>query len=135
MMFLDTSFLGALFMPSDHWHKAARVCAERARPPLITTDYVVLELADGLARPDWRPTVARIHEALKRNPDVRIISQSPQLFERGLQLYQSRVDKHWSLTDCLSFVVKQDEGCSEALTADAHFVQAGFRALLREDSV
>jgi predicted nucleic acid-binding protein len=32
----------------------------------------------------------------------------------------------------VSFVVMQDRGISETLSADQHFVQAGFRALLRE---
>ncbi|MEZ6110800.1 MAG: hypothetical protein R3C99_07290 [Pirellulaceae bacterium] len=42
------------------------------------------------------------------------------------------MDKAWSLADCLSFVQKQ-EGLTDALTADHHFVQAGFRALMLED--
>jgi len=132
MMFLDTSYLGALFMKNDQWHDSARVWVRRIRPPLITTDYIILELADGLARPNWRVTFARILDLLKRDPNVRIIPQSSELFERGVQLYRSREDKHWSLTDCLSFVVMRDEGCNEALTADIHFEQSGFRALLRE---
>lgn len=36
------------------------------------------------------------------------------------------------MTDCLSFVVMQEQKLTEALTADVHFQQAGFRALLRE---
>jgi len=43
-------------------------------------------------------------------------------------------DKEWSLTDCISFVLMKQEGVTEALTADAHFVQAGFKALLLENS-
>jgi predicted nucleic acid-binding protein len=35
------------------------------------------------------------------------------------------------LTDCLSFVVMQDEGITQALTGDKHFEQAGFTALLK----
>lgn len=47
-------------------------------------------------------------------------------------LYHNRGDKGWPLTDCLSFVVMEESGCRAALTADIHFVQAGYRALLRE---
>jgi hypothetical protein len=43
----------------------------------------------------------------------------------------SRPDKDWSLIDCISFVVMEEEGIQEALTADQHFEQAGFTALLR----
>jgi predicted nucleic acid-binding protein len=43
----------------------------------------------------------------------------------------SRPDKDWSLTDCTSFVVMENENIKEALTADRHFEQAGFTALLK----
>jgi predicted nucleic acid-binding protein len=47
-----------------------------------------------------------------------------------MELYRSRYDKPWSLTDCISFVVMADEGLTEALTGDRHFEQAGFKAML-----
>ena len=37
------------------------------------------------------------------------------------------------MTDCLSFGVMREQDLMEALTADEHFIQAGFRALLLED--
>jgi uncharacterized protein len=46
-------------------------------------------------------------------------------------LYERRPDKSWSLTDCISFVVMQRDGISEALTGDHHFEQAGFVRLLK----
>ena len=63
---------------------------------------------------------------------VEIVPTSEELYQRAFQLYQSRADKEWGLTDCVSFVVMQDRGLSDALTTDKHFEQAGFRALLRE---
>ena len=42
--------------------------------------------------------------------------------------------KEWGLTDCISFIVMEDNGLTEALTTDEHFQQAGFRALLREET-
>ena len=36
------------------------------------------------------------------------------------------------MTDCLSFVVMEERSLHEELTADHHFRQAGFRALLLE---
>jgi len=36
----------------------------------------------------------------------------------------------WPLTDCISFVVMPDHQLTEALIADRHFEQAGFKALL-----
>ena len=51
----------------------------------------------------------------------------------GYELFVQHSDKSWTLVDCISFVVMQERGITEALTADRHFVQAGFRALLLED--
>jgi predicted nucleic acid-binding protein len=133
MIFIDTSFLGALFIPNDAWHRAARAWSLRVSPRLLTTDYILLEFADGFARQEWRSTADRAIQSIRTNAAIHIVPQSRALFERGLDLYRSRNDKNWSLTDCLSFVVMQDEGCSEALTADHHFEQAGFRALLRAE--
>jgi predicted nucleic acid-binding protein len=54
------------------------------------------------------------------------------LFKRGVELFRTRRDKEWSLTDCISFLVMQQRGISDALTHDHHFEQAGFTILLRE---
>jgi hypothetical protein len=63
---------------------------------------------------------------------MKIVSVDTVLLKRGLTLYQERKDKSWGLTDCISFIVMGDQQLTDALTADIHFVQAGFRALLRD---
>ena len=67
---------------------------------------------------------------LRANPNITITAASAELFERGCRLYADRPDKDWSLTDCISFVVMEEKAITEALTADHHFEQAGFNALL-----
>ena len=53
-----------------------------------------------------------------------------EFFDRALELYRQRSDKDWTLTDCGSFVVMRERRLTAALTADRHFEQAGFTALL-----
>jgi predicted nucleic acid-binding protein len=53
------------------------------------------------------------------------------LFHKGFSLYRSRPDQTWGLIDCVSFIVMREAGIVDSLTADKHFEQAGFRALLR----
>lgn len=36
------------------------------------------------------------------------------------------VDKHWSFTDCVSYVVMKQLGITEAFTFDRHFAQMSF---------
>jgi predicted nucleic acid-binding protein len=60
---------------------------------------------------------------------------SDDLWDRAFRLYRERIDKEWGLTDCLSFVVMKVRSISDALTADEHFRQAGFRPLLLESDL
>ena len=62
---------------------------------------------------------------------TRVIPLDRALFQAGLDLYETRLDKDWGLTDCISFVVMQREGIVEAFTSDKHFEQAGFTRLLK----
>jgi hypothetical protein len=48
-----------------------------------------------------------------------------------ISLFKQRKDKEWGLVDCVSFIVMQNRGMTDALTADTHFQQAGFRPLLK----
>lgn len=91
---------------------------------------MLLELADAMHLPREREVAVRFIDAPRAAPHTRIVNASEALLWRGLDLYRSRSDKAWSLTDCLSFVVMADEGLTEALTGDRHFEQAGFRAWL-----
>ena len=67
---------------------------------------------------------------MRASARLKIIPLDPALLDRGLERMATRPDKNWSLTDCISFVVMEDERIAEALTADQHFEQAGFKALL-----
>jgi len=62
---------------------------------------------------------------------IRVVGPTQRLFDAGVVLYGHRMDKHWPLTDCISFVVMEHYGITEALTGDRHFEQAGFVALLK----
>ena len=68
--------------------------------------------------------------ALENDPKVEIVGASDELYRRAFEIFSDRVDKEWGLIDCMSFVVMNDEGINDALTADNHFRQAGFHVLL-----
>jgi predicted nucleic acid-binding protein len=106
--------------------------ARSIRGPFLTTEAVVLELGDALARPRWRSTGITLIEQIRHDSNIEIVSIDRDLSGRAFDFYQARPDQSWGLTDCVSFVVMQDRGITDALSADQHFVQAGFRALLRD---
>jgi predicted nucleic acid-binding protein len=116
---------------ADVAHKRAVELTRRLRHPLVTTEWILAEVADALRHPRHRETVAQFYDVLTDDPTVTIIPATHDLFREGMFLYRFRRDKNWPLTDCISFVVMEDEGIREALTADHHFEQAGFTALLK----
>ena len=129
--FADTFYFLALLNPSDQANAAAMRWASKPRGPLITTCWVLTEVADAMSDPVNRRAALTLISGLRRNPAVEILPPDLDLFDRGLDLYSRRADKAWSLTDCISFVIMSDRGVTDALTGDHHFEQAGFRAVLR----
>lgn len=70
-------------------------------------------------------------EMLEKDTELTLVPASADLWRGGIALFAARSDKDWSLTDCISFVVMQERSIIDALTADHHFEQAGFVALLK----
>ena len=83
-----------------------------------------------MSRTGDRPAFLILMQQLETDPELTVVPGSHDLFERGFQLFKTRADKEWSLTDCISFVVMEQMALTEALTADRHFEQAGFTMLL-----
>lgn len=132
-LFLDSSYAIALSSPRDQHHAHAVALARQIEAEgrrLVTTRAVVLEIGNALAKQRYRTAAVALLDALERDPDAEVVPLSNDLFQRGWALYSRHQDKEWGLTDCISFTVMNERGLTEALTADDHFRQAGFRALL-----
>jgi uncharacterized protein len=89
-----------------------------------------LKIGNALAKVRYREAALRLLNALESDPKVRIVPASEHLYRRALEIYRDRSDKEWGLIDYMSFVVMTDHRLTDALTADKHFHQAGFHALL-----
>ena len=129
-VFAEAFFYVALINRNDEHHAHVMEWARGFHGEIVTTQWVLTEVADAFAESRTRRQLKAGFEALANDPATHIIEVSPAHFTRGMSLYGERPDKAWSLTDCISFVVMSDEGITEALTGDHHFEQAGFVALL-----
>jgi uncharacterized protein len=129
-VFADTFYFLALLNERDTAHKRAVTVSRTPGMSLVTTELVLIELADALCKPPQRDEVRTLWNVVEADPSFQLVRATSELIQRGRKLYRERPDKEWPLTDCISFVVMQDQGLSEALTADHHFEQAGFKALL-----
>jgi len=129
-VFADTSFLIALLSPRVQNHYSAARLSAQSRLQIVTTEFVLIEMANAFAGAENRLRAVAFWNSMLDDPANDIVPASSALLGRGFDLFVRRSDKQWSLTDCTSFVVMQEHGLTEALTADRHFEQAGFSALL-----
>jgi len=129
-VFADTFYFLALLNPADKAHELAVNTSVQLNPSLTTTVWVLAELADALSDAASREQCAHFIRTVLQNAGI-YVSDENDLFAAGLALYEERLDKDWSLTDCISFVVMKRRNLVDAFTGDRHFEQAGFNALFR----
>jgi uncharacterized protein len=129
-VFADTSYYLALLNENDEFHARAAELTQSLAARLVTTAWALTEVADALSRPPARRLVTPFMRDLRADRAVTIVPAGSAQFDAGLEFFGRRPDKDWSLTDCISFVVMRQKRLREALTADHHFEQAGFAALM-----
>ncbi|MBI4579675.1 MAG: type II toxin-antitoxin system VapC family toxin [Planctomycetes bacterium] len=129
--FADTFFFLALLNARDREHHDNARAANQVDRPVVTTYWVLLELADHLCDADNRHLFGEVLDALRRDTRYEVIPADARLLDEAIELYRAREDKDGSLTDCTSFVIMNRRGMTEALTGDHHFEQAGFVAMLK----
>ena len=133
-VFADTSYWIGTAKPRDQWAEAAREAKTRLGDVfLVTTDEVLVEFLSFLAKrgPKLREIAAKVVRAVLSNPNIKVVQQSRGSFLKGLELYEQRADKHYSLVDCISMNAMRAEDIHEVLTSDDHFTQEGFQVLIR----
>jgi predicted nucleic acid-binding protein len=130
---LDTFFIQALLNQRDEYHSQAKAFLPRVRAAgeVWVTEAVLVEVGNALSDLNRTGAVQFIKQCYQTD-NMRIVSVDTALLNRALKLYEERPDKTWGLTDCISFVVMQEQGLTDAATADEDFLQAGYRALLIE---
>ena len=132
VVFVDTGFWIARFIPTDTLHERATDVAAALGPVrLLTSEMVLSEFLAALSATALRSSAVSAVRKIMVNPNVEVVPQTSIQFRDAFDLYAERADKDWSLTDCASFKLMKERGVSEALAHDHHFEQAGFKALLR----
>ncbi len=132
-VFVDTSYWIAQTNRRDQWHqRALEVEQQLVSVRFITSELVLIEVLNYFCNfgPKMREKVAAASQYILDAPDVEVVWQTQDLFEAGLAFYKARLEKGYSLTDCVLMVVMRQENVQEALTHDKHFAQEGFSILL-----
>jgi len=133
-VFADASFFFALAAKRDAAHASAvgqLGTLLRQERRIVTTDYVVDEaLTLTKARTNAAVAVALL-DRIDRSEAIEVELVSLGRFDLAKVFFRQHADHDYSFTDCTSFVVMRELRLTEVLTTDSHFVEAGFRALLR----
>lgn len=133
-VFVDAGYLIALDSFKDenhavatgHWRDFAR-----SRPELVTTSLVLAETVAFFQKRGQHAKAVQVGLRVLSGVGIELVHVDEALCRAGFEYLRARRDKHYSLTDCVSFVLMQRRGIREALAFDAHFEQAGFVRLPR----
>ena len=138
VVFVDAAYWIAIVNPQDQSHKPAKRAREELGDDvrLVTTDEVLAEFLTGLSKYglDLRVRAAKMVHAIMENPNVKVIPQTRDSFQKGLERYEQRSDKNYSLQDCISMNAMEEESITDILTTDRHFKQEGFAILINSNA-
>lgn len=134
-IFVDSAYWIAISSPKDQWRQSA-LRAEKILPTsarLVTTEEVLSEFLAGLSRrgPSQRDKAVKAVRRIMNDPHIAVVRQSHLSFLRGVVRYKNRLDKGYSVTDCISMNIMKSRSISDVLTSDRHFTQEGFNILMK----
>jgi predicted nucleic acid-binding protein len=132
-LFADAMYWIAIANHKDQWHaKAVHVMRSLGQATLVITEEVLDEFLTYYSGhgPILRNNAAQTVEDALADPFVIVRPPTHQSFLDGFALYKTRLDKEYSLTDCIVMQAMRQEGITEILTHDNHFAQEGFTILL-----
>lgn len=132
-LYVDTLYFVAIINQRDQWHEKAaslRPLLEGMR--LITTEAVLMETLNFFSEygANMRRVVALFVRDVLTDFNFEVVPNTTENFLFGLELYETRLDKGYSLTDCISMNVCRERKITDVLTHDHHFEQEGFQILL-----
>jgi len=132
-VFADTSALIAVGNKDDAFHHKAvhfQKIFLKTKQPIITTNSVILELFNTFSQARHKHIAIYLLSLIKQS-EQWICIPTDGLMAKGIELFEKRSDKNWSLVDCISMLVAEERGITDIFTTDHHFEQAGFRILLK----
>ena len=112
-VFVDASYFIALFRPGDQWKETAQEARQLLGDvDLVTTDEILSEFLTGMSRggPVFRERALVAVQGILRDGIIRVIPQTRPSFLDGLNRFGRRLDKGYSLQDCIAMNVMEAEG-------------------------
>ena len=131
-VFADTNYWVAMLHRDDQLNKIVVEVTELIEDAeIVTTESVLIEVLNYFSgfRAEMKSYVADFVEETLQDEDILVLLHNHDDFLKALKLYKARLDKGYSLTDCVSMNSMREIGISDVLTNDQHFEQEGFTKL------
>ncbi|MFN5969605.1 MAG: type II toxin-antitoxin system VapC family toxin [Microcystis sp.] len=133
IVFVDSLYWIALINPKDQWYSVTVEAKKRyGSSKFVTTEAVLIEVLNYFSTygARFRFISSQVTRAILDDPDIEVLPINSSLFLSGLNLDEQRLDKGYSMVDCISMMTMKNRDISEVLTHDKHFSQEGFNILL-----
>ncbi len=134
--YVDSSFYIAFVHTRDVDH--AKATSLSLEPDTANTRYVpspavILEVLAFFSRlgPRIRERAAFLAGRLIESSVVDVVALDEHILRAAIDLYRRRLDKRYSLTDCLGMIICRERNITEVLTTDGDFEAEGFTILLK----
>jgi predicted nucleic acid-binding protein len=134
-VFADTFYWIGLINKSDSWYQRVKSYSVNLENiEIITTEEVLTETINFFASfpTPMRAAVSQLVVQIIQDHNIQVIPQTHESFLAGLELFQQRFDKGYSLTDCISMITMKNLNIIDILTHDKHFTQEGFLILFKD---
>ena len=125
-LFVDTSAWYALVNRRDPEHAAVRTALESSRGRLVTSNFVFDEVITLCLHRLGHDIAVKVGEQLRRGKTIDLVRVSAQDEGSAWDLFRDRADKHYSFTDCVSFVLMRRLNLTRAAALDDDFAREGF---------
>jgi len=125
-LFWDTSAIYAFINRKDPDHEAVKLAVNSAKSGIVISNYVFDEVVTLTLSRLGHAAAAHIGNILLNTPRIERQRVSAQDEINAWALFSERPDKHYSFTDCTSFVLMRRLGIKRCIATDIHFRQEGF---------
>ena len=86
-VFADTSYFLALLGPADQYHQQAVAGSRALRRPLLTTEYIVLDVGNSLLRGADRPLFVEFFARLRADRRTEVVPAATEWLNVGVNLF------------------------------------------------
>ena len=129
-LFVDAgAYLGLLDADDQHHADAAAVLKSLGESRLITSSFVLDEVATRGGQLVGVPTASRFVRGLWERASVHVVEVGRDLFLEGLAIQEKYEDRGLSLTDAVSVAILRTARLRTIFTFDRAFRRIGFRVI------